>query len=391
MPERILLSPPHMSGQEQELVAEAFATNWIAPLGPQVDAFEQEFAAVVEAPHALALNSGTAALHLALLMAGVGAGDEVLVSTLTFAGSVFPILYTGARPIFIDSEPESWNLDPDLLATYLQARARRGALPRALILVHLYGQSANLDPIVELCARYGIVLIEDAAEALGTRYGDRAVGTFGQSAIYSFNGNKVITTSGGGMLVAEDGSLIDQARKLASQAREPALHYEHAEIGFNYRMSNLLAAVGRGQLRVLDARLAARQANFAYYARALADLPGLRLMPAAPWGHHSRWLSTLTAAPAEFGATRDEIQAALEAENIESRPVWKPMHLQPVFQGYEVVGGAVAESLFDHGLCLPSGSSLTQADLARITGTIQSLYESRHSAANANKAALKSS
>ncbi|MEX1021278.1 MAG: DegT/DnrJ/EryC1/StrS family aminotransferase [Litorilinea sp.] len=374
MPERIYLSPPHMSGYEQEFVNQAFASNWVAPLGPQVDAFEHEFAQIAECGHALALNSGTAALHLALLLAGVTAGDEVLVSTLTFAGSVFPILYLNARPIFVDSESESWNLDPERLAATLQQRARQGRVPKALVLVHLYGQSADMEPIVELCEQYGVALIEDAAEALGARYRERAVGTFGQSAIYSFNGNKVITTSGGGMLVSDDADLITHARKLASQAREPTTHYEHAEIGYNYRMSNLLAGVGRGQLRVLNERIAARQHIFAQYYAALGALPGIKFMPEAAWGCHTRWLTTLTIDAAKFGLDRDTLQAALSAENIEARPVWKPMHMQPVFAGYETVGGEIAETLFAHGLCLPSGSNLTTDQLHRVVEVIQTSH-----------------
>jgi pyridoxal phosphate-dependent aminotransferase EpsN len=377
--QRIYLSPPHMSGRELLLVQEAFASNWIAPLGPQVDAFEREFAATVGAPHALALSSGTAALHLALHLAGVSHGDEVLVSTLTFAASVNPIVYLGARPTFIDSERVSWNMDPALLSETLDARARSGCLPRAVVLVHLYGQSADLSPILAACERYQMPLVEDAAEALGASYGGRAPGTFGQSGIFSFNGNKIITTSGGGMLVSPDGDLIAHARKLATQARELAPHYEHAEIGYNYRMSNVLAAIGRAQLEVLEARVIARRRNFEYYLQVLADLPGIRFMPEAPWGRATRWLTCLTVDPLRFGADRETIRLALERENIEARPLWKPMHLQPVFRaaGYESIGGAVAESLFEQGLCLPSGSNLTEADLARVAAVIRALHKDR--------------
>ncbi|OQA45068.1 MAG: putative pyridoxal phosphate-dependent aminotransferase EpsN [Chloroflexi bacterium ADurb.Bin325] len=360
-----------MGGLEQTFVAETFASNWIAPLGPQVDAFEAEFAAAVGAPYALALSSGTAALHLALLLAGVGPGDEVLVSTLTFSASANPVVYLGARPTFIDSERISWNMDPDLLAAALAARARRSRLPKAVVLVHLYGQSANIAPIQALCGRYGVRLIEDAAEALGASYGARAPGTLGWAGIFSFNGNKIITTSGGGMLVSNDGDMIRHARKLATQAREPAPHYEHAEIGYNYRLSNVLAAIGRGQLRVLDERVAARRRNFDFYRRALGDLPGLEFMPEAPWGRATRWLTCITVQPELLGVDREAIRLALEAEDIEARPVWKPMHLQPVFQDCESVGGAVAADLFERGLCLPSGSSLTEADLTRIVAVIR--------------------
>lgn len=355
-----------MSGLEEEFVADAFASNWIAPLGPHVDAFEREFAERVGSRHAAALSSGTAALHLALQLAGVGRDDEVLVSSLTFSASVNPIVYLGGRPVFIDSERASWNLDPALLAEELRRRAKAGRLPRAVMAVHLYGQSADLDPIVEACREYGVELIEDAAEALGATYRGRSPGTFGKSGIFSFNGNKVITTSGGGMLVSDDDALVAHARKLATQAREPAPHYEHAEIGYNYRLSNLLAAVGRGQLRVLDDRVAARRANFEFYREAFAGLPGVEMMPEAEWGTHSRWLTCLTIDPEAFGADREAVRLAMEAENIEARPVWKPMHLQPIFSGCECVGGSVAEDLFARGLCLPSGSNLTRGELERV-------------------------
>jgi dTDP-4-amino-4,6-dideoxygalactose transaminase len=368
---RIYLSPPHMSGRELGYVQDAFATNWIAPLGPHVDAFEREFAALVGTGHAAALSSGTAALHLALILLGVGPGDEVLVSTLTFSASANPIVYLGARPTFIDSEPTSWNMDPALLREALATRAREGKLPKAVVVVHLYGQSANLTPIRAACDDYDVPLIEDAAEALGATYGDRAPGTLGRLGFYSFNGNKVITTSGGGMLVSDDGDLIAHARKLATQARDAAPHYQHSEIGYNYRLSNVLAAIGRGQLTVLEERVAARRRNFAFYARTLGDLPGIAFMPEAPWGRHARWLSCITIDPAAFGTDRETVRLALEAENIEARPVWKPMHRQPIFAACPTIGGAVAETLFERGLCLPSGSSLTASDLARVTEVIR--------------------
>ena len=368
---RIFLSPPHLGDLESRLVVEVFAGNIIAPLGPDVDAFEREFAHAVGASHALAVNSGTAALHLALRVAGVGPGDEVIVSTLTFVASANPIVYLGATPVFVDSERASWNMDPALLGEALHARAATGRLPRAVVVVHLYGQSADLAPIVDACQRYDIPLIEDAAEALGATYRGRAPGTLGRAGIYSFNGNKIITTSGGGMLVSEDGPLIAHARKLAAQAREPVVHYEHTETGYNYRLSNVLAAIGRGQLRVLEDRVAARRRNFAFYESALSDLPGLEFMPEAPWGRSSRWLTCLTIEPREFGLDREALRIALEAEDIESRPVWKPMHLQPAFAYCPRVGGGVAEDLFDRGLCLPSGSSLSLSDLERIVGIIR--------------------
>lgn len=369
--QRMFLSSPHMTGNEEQYVREAFDTNWIAPLGPHVDAFEREFSNTVGTSHAAALSSGTAALHLALKLVGVGEGDEVLVSTLTFSASVNPIIYCGARPIFIDSESTSWNVDPALLAGEMEKRAREGRLPKAVVVVHLYGQSADIAPIKEVCDHYGVALVEDAAEALGATYKGRTPGTFGKAGIYSFNGNKIITTSGGGMLVSDDAGLIAHARKLATQARDPAPHYQHSEIGYNYRMSNVLAGIGRAQLQVLEDRVAARRRNYEYYQNALGHLPGLELQPEASWGRHTRWLTCLTIDPDKFGIDREAVRLALEAENIESRPVWKPMHLQPVFQGYQAVGGAVAEDLFNRGLCLPSGSNLTENDLARVVDAIR--------------------
>jgi len=370
-PNRVFLSPPHLSGLEEQYVANAFATNWITPLGPHVDEFEKEFAAAIGAEHAVALSSGTAAVHLALLLAGVGPGDEVLVSTLTFVASVNPILYLGATPVFIDSDRASWNMDPALLEEALDVRARRGRLPRAVVVVHLYGQSADLDAIAAVCARYGVALIEDVAEALGATYRGRAPGTTGITGVFSFNGNKIITTGGGGMLVSADRSLIAHARKLATQARDPAPHYEHSEMGFNYRLSNVLAAIGRGQLRVLSERVAARRRNFAFYSAALGDMPGIEFMPEAPWGTHARWLTTLTIDPDEFGADTETVRLALEAEGIEARPVWKPMHLQPLYAHAPVVGGAIANDLFARGLCIPSGSNLTEIDRERVAAVVR--------------------
>jgi len=368
---RVFLSSPHLSGLEEQFVADAFATNWVTPLGPHVDAFEVEFAAAVGARYAVALSSGTAALHLGLLLAGVGPGDEVLVSTLTFVASVNPIVYLGATPVFIDSERSSWNMDPALLEEALDARARRGRLPKAVVLVHLYGQSADLDAISAACSRHGVPLIEDAAEALGASYKGRPPGTSGVSGVFSFNGNKIITTAGGGMLVSADEALIAHARKLSTQARDPAPHYEHSEVGYNYRMSNVLAAIGRGQLRVLGDRVAARRRNFAFYREALGDIPGIEFMPEAPWGTHTRWLTTLTIDPEEFAADREDIRRALDAEGIEARPVWKPMHLQPLYAQSPIVGRGVADDLYARGLCLPSGSNLTETDLERVVAVIR--------------------
>ena len=376
-PPRIYLSPPHMSGREQIYVNEAFATNWVAPVGPHVDAFEREFAQAVGARYAAAVSSGTAALHLALILAGVGAGDDVMVSTLTFSASANPIVYQGGRPVFIDSERTSWNMDPALLAEELETRARTNRLPKAVILVHLYGQSADIAPVQAACDRYGVTLIEDAAEALGSTYQGRKPGVFGKLGIYSFNGNKIITTSGGGMLVSDDAALVTHARKLATQARDQAPHYQHSEIGYNYRMSNILAAIGRGQLEVLEERVQARRRNFDYYTERLGRMAGIDFMPEAPWGRHARWLTCITVDPAHFGADREAIRCLLEAENIEARPVWKPLHLQPIFAECESVGGEVAADLFARGLCLPSGSSLTVPELDRICTLVETLHRPR--------------
>ena len=372
--DRIYLSSPHMGGLEAAYVAEAFATNWVAPLGPHVDAFEREFCQAVGAPYGAALSSGTAALHLALKLVGVSPGDEVFVSTFTFSASVNPICYLNAIPVFIDSERRSWNMDPALLEEALAARARSGRLPKAVIVVHLYGQSADLERIVSACGRYGVPLVEDAAEALGATYRGKSPGTFGDVGIFSFNGNKIITTSGGGMLVSRNRLVVDRAIKLATQARDPAPHYQHSEVGYNYRLSNVLAGIGRGQLRVLEDRVVARQRNFEFYVDQLGGLPGIGFMPDAGWGRHTRWLTAITIDPATFGADREDVRKALESQNIEARPVWKPMHRQPVFERFESVGGPVAEGLFERGLCLPSGSNLTESDLERVARAIDAVH-----------------
>jgi pyridoxal phosphate-dependent aminotransferase EpsN len=360
-----------MGGDEFEFVREAFATNWIAPVGPHVDAFEREFAALVGSPHAVALSSGTAALHLALRMMGAGPGDEVFCSDLTFSASANPIVYEGAKPVFIDCDRATWNMDPARLAEALEDRARQGRRPKAVILVHLYGQSADIDPVLELCERHGVVLIEDAAEALGATYKGAAPGTRGRMGIFSFNGNKIITTSGGGMLVAADGALTERARFLATQARDPAPHYQHSQTGYNYRLSNVLAGIGRGQLHVLEDRVRARRANCAFYQAAFADLPGLEFMPEAAYGRATRWLTCIVIDPEKFGCDRETVRIALAAENIEARPVWKPMHEQPVFAGCDHFGGAVASDLFARGLCLPSGSNLHESDLRRVVAAVR--------------------
>lgn len=374
MKQPILLSTPHIGEQELKFVQEAFDTNWIAPVGPHIDAFEQEFSQVVGTKYAAALSSGTAALHLALKLAGVTAGDEVFCSTFTFIASISPITYLGAKPVFIDSDRTSWNMDPNLLATTLAQKDRIGKLPKAVVLVHLYGQSADIEPILQECDRYGIPLIEDAAEALGATYKNTSPGTWGRAGIFSFNGNKIITTSGGGMLVSGDRELISQAKFLATQARDPQPHYEHTEIGFNYRLSNVSAGIGRGQLMMLKERVAARRRNFAFYQETLGDLPGIEFMPEADFGTSTRWLSCLTFDPDVGGIDREQVRLKLLEQQIESRPVWKPMHLQPVFSNCECANNGIAEDLFHKGLCLPSGSNLTDEELQRVTTQIRELY-----------------
>jgi dTDP-4-amino-4,6-dideoxygalactose transaminase len=335
-------------------------------LGPEVDKFEEEFARVVGSKYAVAVNSGTAALHLALRMIRVGPADMVLVPSLTFIGSVSPIIFQGASPIFLDSENSSWNLDPELLESVLRKKGRKKI--KAVIPVHLYGQAADTDTIHAICRKFGVPMVEDAAEALGSTYKNRtrAPGSFGVMGIHSFNGNKIITTSGGGMLVTDSAKYADLARKLASQAREPAVHYEHKTAGYNYRMSNLLAAVGRSQLRDLQKRVKKRREHFRAYAEALGDLPGVQMQPEAPWGKSTRWLTCLTVDPRKAGTTREKICKGLEKRNIEARPLWKPMHLQPIFRRAEYHGRGVCDRLFRDGLCLPSGSGMSSADRNRV-------------------------
>lgn len=369
-----------MGSRERELLVDAFDSNWIAPLGPHVDAFEREFAELVGASHAIALSSGTAALHLALLVAGVRPGDIVLTSTLTFAATANAIRYVGAEPVFLDSEWSSWNLDPQLLDDELSSAAARGRLPKAVLVVDVCGQSADWDPILALCQEYGVATIEDAAEALGATYRGRPAGTLADVGCYSFNGNKIITTSGGGMLVTQNAAWARQVRHLASQARDPALHYQHSQVGHNYRLSNLLAAVGRGQLAVLAERVARRRANFEFYRRALADMPGIDFMPEAPFGRSTRWLTCLLIDPDVHDAAPAEICSALAAERIEARPMWKPMHQQPVFADCIHRGGAVADDIFRRGLCLPSGSNLSHADLQRVVDALRQALSQKSAA-----------
>lgn len=368
---RIYLSAPHMGDDERRLLLEAFDSNWIAPLGPHVDAFEREVAELVGVGHAAALSSGTAALHLAFQLLGVKPGDEVLTSSLTFAGTVNPICYMGARPVLLDSEPQSWNLDADLLTDELDACARRGRLPAAVVAVDLYGQCPDYQPIVAACARHGVPLVEDAAEALGAWYGDRPAGSLGALNVLSFNGNKIITTSGGGMLLSDRAEWIARARFLATQARDPAPYYLHSTIGYNYRLSNLLAAVGRGQLRVLEQRVQRRRAINRLYREALGGVPGVAFQPEAPWGRSTFWLTCLTLDPAEAGASPEAVRLALAEQGIEARPLWKPMHQQPVFADARRRLTGVADRLFERGLCLPSGSALTDDQVLEVAEAVR--------------------
>jgi dTDP-4-amino-4,6-dideoxygalactose transaminase len=370
---RLFLSPPHMSGKELDFIRQAFDSNYIALLGPMVEAFERELADELEVPHVLSTASGTAAIHLALRCLDIQPGDEIWASTLTFVGSVAPIVYERARPVFIDADPNTWTLDTDLLSEALAVAARGNELPKAILPTDLYGQSCDLDTIVEISGKYGIPVICDSAEAMGTIYRGRKAGSGALMAAYSFNGNKVITTSGGGALTSADEKLIQRARYLSTQAREPVVHYEHLEVGYNYRMSNILAAIGRAQLRVLADRVTRRRQIFQYYVDGLGDLPGINFMPEASYGRHSRWLSVMIIDAAQFGADFETIRQALEGHNIESRPVWKPMHRQPLFSGARTIGGAVADSFYAQGLCLPSGSSMSQCDQDRVIEIVRSL------------------
>lgn len=463
LPDRIFLSPPHLGGDEQFFVREAFDSNYIAPLGPQVEAFEREFCELTGAKHAVALASGTAAIHIALRLIGVEPDDEVFTSTLTFIGSVSPVTFQGAAPVFIDCDRQSWNMDPDLLEEELESCAIRGKLPKAVVPTDLYGQCVDMGRILAICNAYDVPVICDSAEALGAKYkrhnkcrklsqkrkvmgfeirhssefrvhrsefgtnnkyveqacvgseyglrGDEFVhaGVGARGAVFSFNGNKIITTSGGGMLVSDDDEFIRKAQFLSQQARDPFPHYEHSEIGYNYRMSNIVAAIGRGQLRVLDERVARKRKIFDYYKGALGDLPGIEFMPEANYGLCTRWLTVVLITSKVFGVDREAVRVALEKENIESRPVWKPMHLQPVFKGVDrknrnaensrlcktkkqvpsenaktqigqkrypcrVVGGAVAEDLFERGLCLPSGTAMAEGDLERVVRVIRKCH-----------------
>jgi pyridoxal phosphate-dependent aminotransferase EpsN len=370
MSKRILLSIPHMGGAEQGYVQQAFDFNWLSTVGPNLSAFEREFWDYIGVP-AVALGSGTAGIHLGLRLLGVAAGDTVFCSTLTFAASANPIRYLGAEPVFIDSNSETWNMDPDLLADALRRAAVAGRLPKAAVVVDLYGQCADYDPIRRLCGDYGVPILEDAAEALGANYRGQPAGTLGDLGVFSFNGNKIITTTGGGMLVSSNAAWVEKARFWSQQARDPGLAYQHSEIGYNYRMSNVLAGIGRGQLAVLDRRVRQRRAIASRYQQAFDDLPGITPMPQASYGLPTNWLSCFIVDEAHFGVSRDELIVALDAANIESRPVWKPMHLQPLYRECECYGGAVAEKLFANGICLPSSSSLSAEDQSRVINAVR--------------------
>lgn len=367
---RIFLSPPHLSGYEQSYVADAFATNWIAPLGPHVDAFETEIAKYVGISGAAALSSGTAAIHLALKCVGVKRGDVVFCSSFTFAASANPILYESAIPIFIDSEPESWNMSATALARAFFDACRFGRMPKAVIVANLYGQSADMDRLNKICSAFDVPIIEDAAESLGSTYKGKSSGTLGKFGIYSFNGNKIITTGGGGMLVSEDIPALNKVRFWATQARDPARHYQHSEIGYNYRLSNVAAAIGRGQLRTLDERIKKRRKIFARYQSELAHFAGIEFMPELSCGQSNRWLTTMTLDPRQLRVSVNELMDTLAENEIESRPLWKPMHLQPLFKDCayypHTPDESISDNLFERGICLPSGSSLTEEDQSRV-------------------------
>lgn len=370
MKEKIFLASPHMSeeGYEKHYVQEAFDTNWIAPLGTNVNEFEKELAAKVDTGYAAALSAGTAAIHMALKAAGVGEGDIVFCQDLTFSATANPIIYQKATPVFIDSDFETWNMSPSALENAFE---KYGDKVKAVLVVHLYGLSADLDPIIELCKKYNATLIEDAAESLGTTYKGRYTGTFGEYGIFSFNGNKIITTSGGGMLVSNHEERIAKVRFWSTQARDNARHYQHSELGFNYRMSNVVAGIGRGQLKVLDERVAKKKYIYEYYKRELGGLEGVHMMPMNEWQDSNCWLSCITLS----GKVKPlDIMLALEAENIESRPIWKPMHMQPFFEKYDFIGEGVSQELFENGVCLPSDTKMSDADLERIVSIIKELF-----------------
>jgi pyridoxal phosphate-dependent aminotransferase EpsN len=352
-----------MSGREEAFVADAFRSNWLSSVGPHIDGFERDVAKRLGGGvSTVAVSSGTAALHLVLRYIGVGPGDIVAVQSATFIGSVYPVLYLGAAPVFVDSEDTSGNIDPELVREYFADAARANRLPKVLIVVHLYGQHADLDPLLAACDEYGVTLVEDAAESLGSTYKGRQTATTAPFSILSFNGNKIITTTGGGMCVSKDPAAAPVFKKWATQSKEAKIEYEHTELGYNYRMSNVLAGIGRGQLEVLDERVRQRQRVAERYREALADIPGVVMQPEAPWGMHTRWLSVIHLDPEVHGVRPADVVRALESSNIETRPVWRPMHTQPLLRGAMAIGGSVSERTFARGLCLPSSSSLTESD-----------------------------
>jgi len=370
---KIWLSSPHMGGTEQKYVGEAFAENWIAPLGPNVDGFETDLQNFTGVHHAAALSSGTAALHLALILLGVDQGDEVICQSFTFSASANPILYCRATPVFIDSENDTWNMDPVLLEEAILDRLAKGKTIKAIIVVHLYGMPAKMSEIIDIANKYGIPIIEDAAEGLGSKYHSKPLGSFGKFGILSFNGNKIITTSGGGALLSEDQSEIQKARFLATQARDSAPHYQHSQVGYNYRMSNICAGIGRGQMEVLDERVIQRRANHEFYLDNLKEMSWIEFLKEPEGFYSNRWLSCILISP-DNGVDRESIRLALEKVNIESRPLWKPMHKQPIFSAYPFYGNGTSENLFKNGLCLPSGSNLKLDDLKRVVNEIKQAY-----------------
>ncbi|NMB51581.1 MAG: aminotransferase class I/II-fold pyridoxal phosphate-dependent enzyme [Bacteroidales bacterium] len=371
---RIYLSSPHMSGREMAYINEAFDTNWIAPLGPNVNNFETDLVRYTGCGHVAALSSGTAAIHLAIILLGVGPGDEVIVPSFTFSATVNPVVYQHAIPVFVDSEKETWNMDPELLEKAIKDKRQRAKNKsvKAIIVVHLYGMPANMDDIMAVAEKYGIPVIEDAAEALGSKYNGKSLGSFGDFGVFSFNGNKIITTSGGGALASDNEAMIDKARFLATQARDKAPHYQHSHIGYNYRMSNVLAGIGRGQMEVLDERIQQRRANYDFYLKSFSSYQGIEFLKEPSDAYFSnRWLTTVIIDANKTGINRERLQVELEKENIETRPLWKPMHLQPVFSSYPAYLNGVSESLFNTGLCLPSGSNMTEEQKCFVVEAIQ--------------------
>lgn len=366
---KIWLSSPHLTGEEQKYVKEAFDTNWVAPLGPNVNGFEKEICTYTNSNNCSVLVSGTAAIHLGLILLGIEKEDEVICSTFTFSASVNPICYLHATPVFVDSERDTYNMCPVLLEKTIQDRISKGKKPKAIVLVHLYGVPSKMNEIMEIALKHNIPVLEDAAEALGAFYKDQAMGTFGEIGIFSFNGNKIITTSGGGALISNNEEHTNKATFLATQARDQAPHYQHSKIGYNYRMSNIVAGIGRGQLEVLDDRVNARRANFDFYLNELGDFKNISFNPDLPGFYSNRWLTTILT---DSFDTREKIRLTLEKENIEARPLWKPMHLQPIFLKYPSYTNGISEDLFNRGLCLPSGSNLKKEDLIRVVNSIKS-------------------